>query len=230
MLLSLRSESNLRIILNLNIFIFLIIFYFTKQIELYVTIIFFALIHEISHIIVGILYGLKAKTLKITPFGVSIYFEKYKKNGGRILEKQKIIIALAGPIMNLVIAFIIMFLPINLFVHVSQANLVYSNLLLAVFNLLPIYPLDGGRIIKSVLTLKNVEKKKKVVLTERISFVTLIILTTIFSILILMMQNLAIIMILAYLWFLVVQQIRYNKIRLRVYEIARKRGRFYFPR
>jgi len=221
MSLSSRSESKLRIRLNLNIFVFLIIFYFTRQIELYVTIIFFALLHEIAHIVVGGLYGLKPKTLKITPFGISIYFEKYKKNGGSILERQKIIIALAGPVMNLCMAVIIMFLPSNLFIHISQANLIYSNFLLAIFNLLPIYPLDGGRIVKSVLKLKKFDKKQSMIFTERISFITLIILTVLSSVLILKIHNLAIIMILTYLWFLVIQQIKYNKIRLRVYDMVK---------
>jgi len=211
----------LRIRLNLNIFIFLIIFYFTKQIELYVTLIIFALIHELAHIVAGVLYGLKPKTLRITPFGISIYFEKYKKNGGSILERQKIIIALAGPVMNLCMAVIIMFLPSNLFIHISQANLIYSNFLLAIFNLLPIYPLDGGRIVKSVLKLKKFDKKQSMIFTERISFITLIILTVLSSVLILKIHNLAIIMILTYLWFLVIQQIKYNKIRLRVYDMVK---------
>ncbi len=47
-----------------DFYIFLVIFYFTKQIEIYVTLIIFALVHEMAHIIVGITYGLKPKTLK----------------------------------------------------------------------------------------------------------------------------------------------------------------------
>lgn len=209
----------MRIKLNLQIFIFLIIFYFTNQIEIYVTIIIFALIHEIAHIVVGIAYGLKPKTLKITPFGISIYFEKYKRNGKKILEKQNIVIALAGPIINVVIAVIIMFLPSNIFIHISQENLILANLLLALFNLIPIYPLDGGRIIKSVLCLKKVDTKNNVILTEKISYICLIILTLLASIVILVLQNVAIFFIVIYLWYLVLQQVKYNRLRLRVYEM-----------
>jgi len=213
-----KGEINLRIRLNLNIFIFLIIFYFTNQIELYVILIIFALIHEVAHIVVGMLYGLKPKTLKITPFGVSIYFEKYKKNGKTVLEKQKILIALAGPIINILIAIIIMFLPSNIFVHISQENLIYANLLLAAFNLIPIYPLDGGRILKSMLILKNIDKKTGIILIEKISYGTLITLTVLASLVILVLKNIAIFFIIIYLWYLVLEQIRYNRLRLRVYE------------
>ena len=45
----------MRFRIDLKIFIFLIIFYFTKQIEIYAMIMLFALIHELGHLLAGIL-------------------------------------------------------------------------------------------------------------------------------------------------------------------------------
>lgn len=52
---------------NLKIFLFALIFYLTKQIEIYVILMLFALVHEIGHLICGIMLGLKPKSLKIMP-------------------------------------------------------------------------------------------------------------------------------------------------------------------
>ena len=89
----------MRFRIDLKIFIFLILFYFTKQIELYAFIMIFALIHELGHLLAGILLGMKPEKLELMPFGVSISFkinvEEYNKKikKGNILEIKKMIVA-----------------------------------------------------------------------------------------------------------------------------------------
>ena len=73
--------------INLKIFLFAIIFYFTKQIHIYVLLMLFAFCHEMGHLLCGIILSLKPKSLKIMPMGLSIEFEIYSKN---IKEKMKI--------------------------------------------------------------------------------------------------------------------------------------------
>jgi len=64
------------------------------------------------------------------------------------------LVAAAGPVSNLLLAFIfamlIRFLPLNDFSFILSI-IVYANILLAVFNLVPIPPLDGSKILFSLL-------------------------------------------------------------------------------
>ena len=60
------------------------------------------------------------------------------------------IVALSGPMLSLVLAIIFSYINCNL---INKQDAVYSNILILLFNLLPIYPLDGGRILKYILPL-----------------------------------------------------------------------------
>ena len=131
--------------LNLNIFLFVLLFLVTNQIEIYALIMTFALIHELGHLLLGVILGFKAETLKVMPLGFCIEFETkvedYNKKimKSNILSIKKAIIALGGPLVNLII--ILFGIVYNL-----EMNIIYANLLILLFNLIPIYPLDGGRI------------------------------------------------------------------------------------
>ena len=144
----------MRFRIDLKIFIFLIIFYFTKQIEIYAMIMFFALIHELGHLIAGLLMGMKPEKIELMPFGVSISFkikvEEYNKKikKGNKLEVKKILVALAGPLTNFIIIVITTNINLDIF---KSLMIIYTNFLIMIFNLLPIYPLDGGRILKGIL-------------------------------------------------------------------------------
>ena len=200
--------------LNLNIFLFVILFFVTNQLEIYALVMIFALIHELAHLICGVILGFKPDTLKIMPLGFSIEFETkiedYNKKVGKsnMLSVKKILIALAGPMINLIIVIIGLILKID-------NNVIYSNFLIFLFNLIPVYPLDGGRIIKNLFKIWFGNRKANKYI-NLISNIYIICLTMLSSILILIYKNIAILAILTFLWVMVIREnIRnntYNKI------------------
>lgn len=203
----------MQIKINLQIFIFIIIFILTKQIKIYAYLMFFAFVHELGHLLAGVALGLKPKTLKIMPFGISIIFNTYQEK--KELAKKNFIIAIAGPMVNIIIAVIALILKLSI-------EIVYANILIAIFNLFPIYPLDGGRMIKSILFQKHEEKivDKYVI---KISNAVLIIFTMISSIMILYLQNIAILFVVVYLWIVVIRENKVYTLKKRVYNIIEKK-------
>lgn len=203
--------------INLKIFLFAIIFYFTKQIHIYALLMLFAFCHEMGHLLCGIFMGLKPKSLKIMPMGLSIEFEIYSKNIKEKLQTKKIWIALAGPITNIMIMLITIIFSNNIDPILYQ-EIIYSNILIAIFNLLPIYPLDGGRVLKEVIHIVK-GRKRAIELTNYISNVSMILLTFTSSIAIYYYKNITILFIVAYLWGMIfIENKRYN-LKKRIYKI-----------
>lgn len=215
----------MRFRIDLKIFIFLIIFYFTKQIEIYAMIMLFALIHELGHLLSGILMGMKPEKIELMPFGVSISFkikvEEYNKKikKGNMLEIKKILVALAGPLTNFIIIIIASNINIDLF---KALIIIYTNFLIMIFNLLPIYPLDGGRILKGILHI-NFGIQKSEFYTNIISKITVTIITILSSVLILYIHNIAIALIDMYLWYLVIKEDIIYKKREKILENINKK-------
>ncbi len=89
------------------------------------------------------------------------------------------------------------------------------------FNLLPIYPLDGGRILKGIIRLKKSEIKADEII-NKISNIIIICLTAISSIAILYLKNPAIVFILIYLWAMVIKENKKYHIKKMMYSAVRK--------
>ena len=214
----------MRFRIDLKIFLFIILFYFTKQIEIYAMIMFFAILHEFGHLLAGLLLGMKPEKMEIMPYGVSISFrltpEDYnqKIRHGNRLELKKILVAIAGPITNFIMILIVWQMKMNVF---SGLMILYSNLLLILFNLLPIYPLDGGRIIKGILHM-FFGKIKAEKYSNHISFIVLIIVTFISSIVIYQFENIAIFLIVLVLWGIFIKEDRIYHRRNKIYNLVKK--------
>ena len=78
----------MRLRIDLKIFIFLFIFYLTKQMELYGFIMFFAFLHELGHLFAGILFKLRPEKIEIMPFGFSISFKISTKEYNRKINNE----------------------------------------------------------------------------------------------------------------------------------------------
>lgn len=201
----------MQIKINIQIFAMIIVLILTKQIEIYAWLMLFIAIHEFAHMFTGLILKLKPKTLEIEPFGIGIVFESFENT-----DKNKIIIAMAGPIVNLLIALIFCFIQMK-----HQNLIINSNLLLAIFNLIPIYPLDGGRIFQSIIKMTN-KKEEAEDITNKISNVLMIVITTIASILILFYRNIALFLVAIYLWIIVMKENKKYILKKRISKLLEK--------
>ena len=167
-----------------------------------------------GHIFAGLLLKLKPKKLNIMPFGLAVTFESYGYR--KLMETKKILIAFAGPLTNILISII------TLFIHIDESlkqTIIYSNILVAFFNLIPIYPLDGGRILKGFIKLKYKNNMVADSVINKISNILAIVLTAISSILILYLKNISIFLVIVYLWIIVIKENKRFDLKKKVNDI-----------
>ena len=214
----------MRIRIDLKILIFFALFYLTEQIKIYLIIMGFCVVHELGHMIIGMILKLKTEKLEIIPCGLTISFKtnvedlNFKIGNGNLLELKKIFVAMAGPLVSLILVILYMYFEPK---YILKQDAIYANILIFVFNLLPLYPLDGGRIIKGILHIKFGNKQAKFI-TNKISNITIIVLTIISSISIYYFKNIAIFLICIFLWIIIIQENKKFKFNMRMYEILDK--------
>jgi Zn-dependent protease/CBS domain-containing protein len=116
------------------------------------------LLHELGHALVAKHHGVRTIEIVMFPIGGVARLEKNPP------ARSELWIAAAGPLVNLVIAAALLgtlaffkptMAPIESLADATDENLLeriaYGNLILALFNLLPAFPMDGGRILRSLL-------------------------------------------------------------------------------
>lgn len=121
------------------------------------------LLHELGHAVTAKKYNIKTKDITLLPIGGIARLE-------RIPEKpsEELNVALAGPMVNVVLAILTFFFieypknPEEMIAQLSGGvngnnfllNFFLANVILALFNLIPAFPMDGGRILRAILSFK----------------------------------------------------------------------------
>ena len=129
----------------LMLFLFLILDCFS----FYFYYVLFIILHEMSHLMIAKRKGYFPKKIKLTMFGASLEgFDDF-------LLKDEIKIVLAGPLFNLIIV-VCIYLCYWFFPESSEYldDILRVNQSILFFNLLPIFPLDAGRLLLCFLSLK----------------------------------------------------------------------------
>ena len=123
-------------------------------------------LHELGHALVAKRAGVPAKAIILLPIGgVTLLDEtQHSLEPAGLTWKRDVRIALAGPLVNILVAVIaggallLAFPEVQLWAapYVYSGNLprslVWCNVGLALFNLLPAYPMDGGRVLRALFT------------------------------------------------------------------------------
>ncbi len=150
-----------------SFFLLFLWFALTGQITSFFALFFVVLVHEGGHYIVAKKLGYRLTSFYLAPYGVALNYKD-----GKFLPNDEVKIALAGPCANLALSVLLSALWWIVPASYSYTYLVSSlSFFLALTNLLPAYPLDGGRVFVSLLSEKYSRKKAcKISLANNIIF------------------------------------------------------------
>jgi Zn-dependent protease/CBS domain-containing protein len=113
--------------------------------------------HEFGHIFAARRYGIATQDVTVLPIGGLATLERMPEKPG-----EELVVALAGPLVNVAIAAVLVvalaasggLASAGQLLHPGESligRLIAGNLLVAAFNLIPAFPMDGGRVLRALL-------------------------------------------------------------------------------
>ena len=120
------------------------------------------LLHELGHSLAARRYGIGTHDITLLPIGGVARLERIPEE-----PKQELVIAVAGPAVNVVIAAVLSLVAVVFRIPAPQTamamfsdaaiihGLIYTNIVLVIFNMLPAFPMDGGRVLRAFLAMRH---------------------------------------------------------------------------
>ncbi len=130
----------------------------------FILLVFFCvLLHEFGHALAARRYGIRTADITLWPIGGVARLERLPEK-----PSQELVVALAGPAVNVVIALVLYFLlglggiflrdpgddPDAVQLWNLPTSLLAANIALVLFNLIPAFPMDGGRVLRALLAMR----------------------------------------------------------------------------
>lgn len=142
--------------------------YINRKLEILSISYLLVFLHELAHILAALLIGLKPYRIVFFPFGVNLKL----KNSIIGSLSDEIILYLSGPLLNAILAALSTFFYKKHYFSLFY----YNNLGLFLFNILPILPMDGGILLKKILSARvGYRKSEKILKFTSIILITFLI-------------------------------------------------------